>query len=200
MNVAIPEPLVARWRALDAREQTLVRGAGVVLGLALVWWLFIGPPLATLRQAEAQQRSLDSQLQKMQSLRSQAQALQAQPKMTQDDALRALEASVKQRLGGSAQLNAVGDRATVILRNTPADALAQWLAQARVNARAVPSEARLTRSVTATPAVSTSAPPASASPTTATMAPASRLVTPQVNVAAGAVAWDGTLVLSLPSR
>ena len=200
MNVAIPEPLLARWRGLDAREQTLVRGAGVVLGLALVWWLFIGPPLTTLRQAEAQQRSLDSQLQKMQSLQSQAQSLQAQPKITQDDALRALEASVKQRLGGSAQLNVVGDRATVILRNTPADALAQWLAQARVNARAVPTEARLTRSVTATPAVLTPTPPASTTPTTATMTPATRLATPQVSVVAGAVAWDGTLVLSLPSR
>lgn len=81
----------------------------------------------------------------MQSLQAQAQALQSQPKIGHDEALRALEASVKQGLGASAQLNVVGDRATVTLRNTPADALAEWLAQARVNARAIPSEARLVR-------------------------------------------------------
>ena len=53
-----------------------------------------------------------------------------------------------------------------------AEALAQWLAQARVNARAAPSEARLARTA------SVAAPGAAAS----------------------AAAWDGTLVMSLPTR
>lgn len=138
-------PLQARWRLLDAREQALLSGAALLIGLALLWWLLIAPPLQTLRQADAQQRSLDSQLQKMLGLQAQAQALISQPKITRDDALRALEATVKQRLGASAQINTVGDRVTVTLRNTPADALSQWLTQARVNARAIPSEVRLTR-------------------------------------------------------
>ena len=138
-------PLQARWRAFDKREQTLIRSAAWLLGLTLVWWLLIAPPLHMLRQADAQQRSLDLQSQKMQALRLQAQALQSQPKINRDDALRALEASVKQRLGATAQLNVVADRATVTLRNTPADALAQWLTEARVNARAITSEARLLR-------------------------------------------------------
>ena len=38
-----------------------------------------------------------------------------------------------------------GERVTVTLAGTPPDALAQWLGQARVNARALPGEARLTR-------------------------------------------------------
>ena len=138
------DPLLARWRALGPREQTLIRGAALLLGLAFLWWVLLAPPLHTLRQAEAQQRSLDAQVRKMQSLRAQAQALQAQPRISRDDALRALQASVK-LLGASAQLSVVGDRATVTLRNTPADALAQWLAQARVNAGAIPDEARLVR-------------------------------------------------------
>ena len=146
MNIAaVLTPLQARWRALDPREQTLVRSAALLVGLVLVWWVLVAPALGTLRQADAQQRSLDGQWQKMQSLQAQAQALQSQPKIGHDEALRALEASVKQGLGASAQLNVVGDRATVTLRNTPADALAEWLAQARVNARAIPSEARLVR-------------------------------------------------------
>ncbi len=137
-------PLLARWRVLDQREQTLIRGTALLAGLALIWWVLLAPPLRTLRQVEAQQRSLDAQWQKMQGLRAQAQALQSQPRISRDDALRALQASVK-LLGASAQLSVVGDRATVTLRNTPADALAQWLAQARANAGAIPEEARLMR-------------------------------------------------------
>ena len=167
---AVLTPLQTRWRALGQREQTLVRRAAMLVGLALLWWVLVAPALRTLQQADAQQRSLVGQLQRMQSLQAQAQALQSQPRISHDDALRALQASVKQGLGSSAQLNVVGDRATVTLRNAPADALAQWLAQARVNARALPSEARLVRN-TANPADP-----------------------------ADPAAWDGTLVLSLPAQ
>ena len=66
-----------------------------------------------------------------------------------------------------------GDRATLTLQGVQADALANWLAQARNNARAVPQEAHLTRS---------------ANPRQGNGAP-----TPTVR-------WDGTLVLSLPTR
>ena len=76
----------------------------------------------------------------------QAAALQALPKISRDDALRALDATVRQQFGTSAQLSVIGDNATVTLRSTPAHELAQWLSQARMNARAIPSEARLTRS------------------------------------------------------
>ena len=169
-------PFQARWQTLAAREQTLLLSAAGVVGLALVWWLLIAPPLATLRQADTLQRNLDAQAQKMQALQAQALALQSQPKLSRDDALRALEASVKQRLGAGAQLNVLGERVTVTLKNTPAEALAEWLVQARVNARAIPSEARLVRR---------------GSPTPSAMPPAPGSRTP--------VAWDGTLVLSLPA-
>lgn len=138
-------PLRNRWATLDSRERTLVIIAASVVGVALLWWIGVAPALKTLRQADAQQRALAAQVQKMQSLQAQAQAIQSQPKISRDDAMRALEASVK-GLGPTAQLNVAGDRATVTLRNTAADALARWLSQARVNARAIPSEARLIRS------------------------------------------------------
>lgn len=146
MKIAAMAPLQARWATLAQREQGLIRGAAVLVGLALMGWLLVTPPLRTLSQAPGQQRSLDVQWQKMQQLRAQALVLQAQPKISRDDTLRALDAAVKQQLGGSAQLAILGDSATITLRNTPADALARWLTQTRVNARAVPSEARLVRS------------------------------------------------------
>ena len=138
-------PLRARWTLLDSRERTLVFAALSVVGAALLWWIGISPALNTLRQADAQQRGLAAQVQKMQSLQVQAQVIASQPKINRDDAMRALESSVK-GLGPTAQLNVAGDRATVTLRATAADSLARWLSQARVNARAIPSEARLTRS------------------------------------------------------
>lgn len=144
-------PLRNRWAAASPRERQLIRGAGFLASMALLWWLLIAPPVRTWTQGQAEQRKLDMQWQKMQDLRTQAVALQAIPKISHDDSLRALDASVKQQLGITAQLSVVGDTATVTLRSTPASALAQWLQQARINARAIPSEARLTRSNTIPP-------------------------------------------------
>ena len=147
--------LRGRWNTLNPRERSLIAGAVLVLALALIWWIGLAPALKTLAQADARQRSLDAQFQQMQVLAAEAQALQSRPKARFDDSLRALEASVKQGLGGGAQLVVSGERATITLKNVPASALSGWLAQARVNARAVPTEARLVRSAATTPTTGT---------------------------------------------
>lgn len=144
----LPPLLQARWNGISRREQHLLLAAlALVLG-ALLWWVALAPALATLRAAEAQHQSLDAQLQQMQRLQQQAKTLQAQPRMAVDDARRVLEASVKQQFGATAQMVVAGERVTVTLKGASADALAQWLAQARLNARAAPTEARLVRSGT----------------------------------------------------
>jgi general secretion pathway protein M len=139
------QALRARWSGLAPREQALVAGAGALVALALLWWIAIGPAVSTLRSAESQHRALDAQLQQMRRLQAQARAMQAQPKLSQDEALRQLEAAVRQQLGVSARYAIAGDRVTVTLANTPPQALAQWLSQVRTNARAIPGEARLAR-------------------------------------------------------
>ncbi len=137
--------LRARWEGLRPREQIMVAVAAVVVGAGLVWMIALGPALATLRTAEIQRRALDMQLQQMLVLQSQAQALKSQPKQGYEDALRLLEVSVRERLGTTARMSVAGDRVTLTLTGTAPDALAQWLTQARVNARALPGDARLTR-------------------------------------------------------
>lgn len=137
----------ARWNLLAPRERGAIVLAAAAVALTLVWMLLLAPALATLRQAERQHQELDLQLQTMRGLQSEAMALKDQPRLEHDDALRALEASVTQRLAGSGTLSVVGERATVTLKAADPDALARWLTQARVNARALPTEARLTRSV-----------------------------------------------------
>lgn len=144
MNAAI-EALRARWTALAPREKLLVAAAAAVIAIAIVWLIAIGPALSTLRGADEQRRTLDAQLQRMLALQAQAQAMQAQPKQNRDEALRQLELSVRQRLGTSGRMVTSGDRVTITLTGTPADALAQWLTQARVNAHALPGEVHLTR-------------------------------------------------------
>jgi general secretion pathway protein M len=134
-----------RWEALAPREKTWMAGAAMLVVLTLVWLISIGPALATLRSAVQQHRILDAQLQRVRGLQLQAQSLQSQPKLNHDEAVRQLESSVKERLGGSARLVAAGDRATVTLSSAAPYALAQWLTQARVDARALPSEAHLHR-------------------------------------------------------
>lgn len=166
--------LAARWTQLAERERRMVLVALTLVAAAALWWLGLAPALGSLRGADVRHRQVDAQLQQMQTLQAQAKTLQAQPKLSHEEAVRALEASVKLGLGPSARLQVSGERATVTLKGVGADALAQWLTQARVNARAAPSEARLVRSA--------SVGPTSPSPST------------------NAATWDGTLVMSLPPR
>ena len=136
--------LQARWRNVSPREQRLLLLALGAVALALVWWVAVAPALAVLKTAPQQHAVLDAQLQQMQRLQAQATSLRAQPVVPADDARQALEASLKP-LGASAQMVVQVERVTVTLKAAAPDALAQWLATARQNARTLPTEARLTR-------------------------------------------------------
>ena len=166
----------ARWAELAPRERRMVSIAVALLLLALLWWVALAPALRTLTAARNEHARLDAQLQQMSTLQAQARALQAQPRANRDESLRALESAVRQGLGPNAQFAGAGDGANVAMRGTPADQFAQWLAQARSNARAVPREAHLTRAQTLAPAATVKAAdePARAR-------------------------WDGTLVMALPT-
>lgn len=134
-----------RWAGLAPREQALVAAAAAVVALALLWWVALAPALATVRSAQAQHRALDAQLQHMKRLQAQARAMQSQPRQGADEAMRQLEAAIRQQLGVSARYSIAGERVTVTLSNAQAPALAQWLSQVRTNARAIPGEAKLAR-------------------------------------------------------
>jgi general secretion pathway protein M len=133
------------WRQLKASERRLISIAVLVILVALLWWLAIAPALKTLANAPEQHRELDAKLQTMRGLANEAKTLQTQPKMGLDDAQKALQSSVTQRFGTTSQLNLAGERATLTLKNANPQELASWMTQARVNARALPSEVKLTR-------------------------------------------------------
>jgi general secretion pathway protein M len=185
--------LEARWQAwwpeLGAREQRLVIAGGVLVAVALFWWIGLAPALHTLSSAPAEHAQLDAQLQNMTNLQAQAKALQSQPRASRDDAMLSLESSVREDLRGTGQLQSAGagEGATVAVHGASAETLAQWFAQVRGNARAVPREVHLTRNTQpgGRPAAPGSAPGATGSPPGGEPTGAR---------------WDGTLVMSLPAR
>ena len=142
------EPLRARWARLPGREKNGIRLAGLLILAFVLWQLSIKPSLATLRTADAQARALGMQLQAMQAMQLQAQAVQKQPALGFDEAVRALSAATKQTLGASAQLVLAGERASITVKDASPDALAEWLSQARLNARSALVEARIVRAST----------------------------------------------------
>lgn len=134
-----------KWDALAPREQLLVAAAAAVVLAALLWWVLLRPALQTLRVSEAQHAHMDTQLQQVLRLQAQAQAMQSQPRQSHEEALRLLETAIRQQLGTAARYAISGERVSVTLSGVSSEVLAQWLTQARANARALPAEARLQR-------------------------------------------------------
>ena len=181
-NSVLMDALAVRWGGLASRERVMVGSAMALVAAALLWWVGISPALNQLRQARAAAPALDAQLQSMRAQAAEATSLKAQRSLSYDESLRSLEASVK-TLGAAANsggtLSVSDSRASVALRGVSGDALAQFLAQVRSNARLVPSELRLKQ--------------AASSPATTPAAAATAIVP-------AATAWDGTMVISLPAR
>lgn len=180
----------------SARERMLLGLGLAVVALAALWWLAIAPALGTLRDADARHVQLDEQLRQMRALAQEAAQLKAMPRLESAAAQRALEQSVQQSFGSSASLTLSEGRATLTLRQASAQALAQWLAQARVNARVLPIEARLTRSGAG--AASGASPAASGSAASAASAMAANPAGGAAQPRGAAPAWDGVLTLALP--
>ncbi len=146
--------LRTRWQALPPRDRLLVAVMLGVLLAAALWWIALRPALTTLRTAPAQRQALELQLQRMRQLQAQAAAMRAAtqplPSLGRDEAQRALEAAVRQQFGDAARLVTDSQGATLTLNSVSGQALAQWLAQARIEARTLPTEARLERNASST--------------------------------------------------
>ena len=164
---------ITRWQALSPREQRGVSVLVALLSVLLFWSIAIAPALNTLRDSDNRRAQIGQQQAHMLALQNQAQALQTRTPLSRDEALRNLQGLTP---SAQIQLSVQGDRVTVQLKAVPAPTLANWLAQARSQAQTLPVEAHLTRTNTTSASNSASAP------------------------ANSKVAWDGSLVLSLPNR
>ncbi len=142
-----------RWQAFSARlaprERLALQSAAWLLGGLLVWSVAIAPAWRVLQTAPERQARLGPQLHAMRAMAAEARSLQ-QSESTQTAAwperLRALESSTSRLLKDQAQLQPSGEQVTVTLRDASPTALAQWLQEARVNARLRPTRVQLERS------------------------------------------------------
>lgn len=138
--------LQAWWSQRAARERSLLLGAGAVVVLALLWSVGLAPALRTLRAHDARAAQLEQQLAQMQQLQAQAQQLKALAPVAPGVTPQALEDASKRHLGRSSHWNIRSGSAQFQLQEVPAQALAQWLAAVRGDARARVLQARLQRS------------------------------------------------------
>jgi general secretion pathway protein M len=141
---AVVAPLRQRWQALAPRERRIAGWLAWAVGLALLWFVAVMPAWRSVSTAPTRLDQLDSQLQQMQRLASEATTLRALPPVGGLQAQAALKTATD-ALGGAARLQLGGDRATVTFTNASGTQVRDWLAEARSTARTRPVEANLTR-------------------------------------------------------
>lgn len=134
----------AAWQGLAPRERQLVAAAAALVAVALLWTLAVQPAWRTLARAPAEIDRLDAELQAMQRLAAEAQALRDTPPVPPEQAQAALKAATE-RLGPKAQLTLSGERAVVRFDGVAPGALREWLSEARAGARARPVAVALQR-------------------------------------------------------
>ncbi len=176
----------SRWKGLNARERLLV---SVLLGLFGVWLfvsIAISPALRTLNASESQRAEVAQQVVQMRALQQRAQELQKTKPLSRDESIRSLQ-SITPAGNPALQMTIQGDRVLVQLKNLSASQLANWLAQARSNAQALPDEVHISRSATSSVSSSTSVSALSG-------------VNANGNTANATAAWDGQIILRLPQR
>jgi general secretion pathway protein M len=176
----------SRWQGLNARERLLV---SVFLGLFGVWLfvsIAISPALRTLNASESQRAEVAQQVLQMRDLQQRAQELQRTKPLSRDESLRSLQ-SITPTGNPALQMTIQGDRVLVQLKNLSASQLANWLAQARSNAQALPDEVHISRSATSSVSSSSSVSALSG-------------VNANGNTANATAAWDGQIILRLPQR
>ena len=132
------------WKTRAPRERAALGIAGGVVGLFLVWLVFVQPAWRTVREAPPRLDALDAQLQQMQRLAAESQSLRGVAPVPQAQAAAALKAATD-RLGDKGRLSMQGERASLTLNGVSPEALRSWLLEARSAARVRPTEAQLSR-------------------------------------------------------
>ena len=138
----------AWWQTRAPRERQAIVVVAIVVGLFVVWSLFVQPALRIATEAPAQIDQLDAQYQQMQRIAAEATTLRGATRVSPTQAAAALKAATD-RLGANARLTQQGERATLTLTGgVSAEALRAWLNEARSGARARPVDAQLQRGPT----------------------------------------------------
>jgi general secretion pathway protein M len=132
------------WRARSPRDRAALTIMALVLGVFVLWSLFVAPALGTLRSAPAQIDALDAQLQQMRTMASEVRDLRNAAPVAAAQAGLAMKAAAE-RHGDKVRLSLQADRAVLTLQGASPEQLRALLVEARSAARARPVEAQLAR-------------------------------------------------------
>lgn len=163
------------FEQLSPTEQLGLRCLGGLAGLALIWALILSPIEQIWLNPKDEGPHLALELQELQHLQSQAQALRSQTRMSAEDAKKALE-KVTKNLLPQAQWTPSQDAVQITFSAVSASTLARWLMALRENAQCTVLQADLRQSA---PSVSSNAKPQAAS-------------------SKDPVLWQGQLMVGLP--
>lgn len=130
----------AQWSGMSASERRLVTVAAWLAGLTLVVMVGLRPAWRTLQTVPTQMQAVEAELVLMRQQAAEAQALRQRPPVPPVQAEASLQAATS-RLGAAARLSRQGDRAVLSFQGVSGEALAAWLEEVRVGARARPLEA-----------------------------------------------------------
>jgi general secretion pathway protein M len=134
----------AAWLARPLRDRIALVLMALVVGLFLLWNVFVAPALGTLRGAPAQLEALDAQLLQMRAMAAEVRELRNTTPVAAAQAGVAIKAAVE-RQGDKVRLSLQNDRALLTLQGASPEQLRALLVEARSAARARPLEAQLAR-------------------------------------------------------
>ncbi|MFT4196561.1 MAG: type II secretion system protein GspM [Pseudoxanthomonas sp.] len=137
---------VKAWLATRSpRERQLLVTAVAVVLVGAFWAVAVAPAWRVIRTASAAQAEAAAQLQRMQTIANEVQALREAPDVSPQQASQALTQASERYFGDTGKLVLSKDQATLQLNHATPQALTAWLDEIRLSAHALPVSAHLTR-------------------------------------------------------
>ncbi len=130
----------AQWASMSTSERRLLTVVAWLAGITLLVMLGVRPAWRSLQTVPTQIQAVEAELSVMRQQADEAQTLRQRPPVPPVQAEASLQAATA-RLGESARLSRQGDRSVLSFQGVSGEALAVWLEEVRVGARARPLEA-----------------------------------------------------------
>ena len=127
------------WEQRNPRERQLLGVGAAVLAAAVLWFIAISPALQTYRVSATAHAKVDAELANMLGMAAEATKLKAMPRANAAEVQTWLDSATKKL--GKASFAMQGGRVQVSFTGATPEALAAYLAEARLKAQLVPSEA-----------------------------------------------------------
>ena len=131
-------------RERTPRDRMALIAMALIVGVFVVWVVFVAPAVSVLRSAPTQLETLDTQLLQMRGMAAEVRELRNATPVPAAQAGLAIKAAAE-RLGDKVRLSLQNDRALLTLQNASPEQVRALLVEARSAARARPIEANLTR-------------------------------------------------------